>query len=631
MNYYKQHKLIENSSDAREFADRIAKAELISLDIETSGLNEYTATVLLIQVAMLDEQGNPMCYVVNATQPILHEVLPHLVPALQDEKVKVLGHNLAFEYKWFVSKFNCFITNMWDSMVIEAVLTMGKYLRVNLKEVASRRLNYDLDKDIRQGFIGRDKKETFSQQEIEYAVLDVNILFDIYNQQKKEVNELKLNTIAEIENRVIPVTSLMEHYGWEIDTPRLSKLIEDEEQSLLNVLMDIQDKSGKDIPVQLDLFNDRHYIIQSMINALGVNSPDKVIKILRKSGIDVEDSKKLTLAKLKGNEIVDAITKYRETYKLLSSFLYVIRDKIHPVTGKLHPSFLQVPVLGEKMEYGSDGGATTGRYASNNPNCFSDDTEILTPKGFVKFSDLVEGEEVTQYNHNGTTEAVVPISHHRYSYKTNPKLFFGEQYQTIPKKEIPKIVRIESDFVVVECTHNHRIVTKADGLLWKFTAGTWMNVHQKTGKINHKFVNLEGDVPVKNLRITEIAYDRYVYCVTVPSGMIVIRKEGKISVQGNCQNIPARNDLRECFIARKGKKIITADYSGCEIIIALNLSRDKELIEFYKGGGDLHGLIASKIFNLPYDDCKKWVDKNGDEQDPKYKKQRKLAKFAVFG
>jgi DNA polymerase I-like protein with 3'-5' exonuclease and polymerase domains/intein/homing endonuclease len=71
----------------------------------------------------------------------------------------------------------------------------------------------------------------------------------------------------------------------------------------------------------------------------------------------------------------------------------------------------------------------------------------------------------------------------------------------------------------------------------------------------------------------------------------------------NCQNIPTYDksdpdsvDLRKAIIARLGFKIVTVDYSGEELRIAANMSREAKWIqEFNQGTGDLHTITAQII------------------------------------
>lgn len=71
------------------------------------------------------------------------------------------------------------------------------------------------------------------------------------------------------------------------------------------------------------------------------------------------------------------------------------------------------------------------------------------------------------------------------------------------------------------------------------------------------------------------------------------RKEG-----ANLQNIPHDKNIRSCFIARSGYKIITIDYSGQEIAIAATQSKDAILISSCNSGLDIHSFLATNSFAI---------------------------------
>lgn len=79
---------------------------------------------------------------------------------------------------------------------------------------------------------------------------------------------------------------------------------------------------------------------------------------------------------------------------------------------------------------------------------------------------------------------------------------------------------------------------------------------------------------------------------------------GRISsTNPNLQNIPIRTDdgreIRRAFIADKGDMIMSADYSQIELRLIADLSGDKNMIEGFLSGDDIHRITASKIYNLP--------------------------------
>ncbi|WDD88229.1 DNA polymerase I [Fusobacterium nucleatum] len=70
----------------------------------------------------------------------------------------------------------------------------------------------------------------------------------------------------------------------------------------------------------------------------------------------------------------------------------------------------------------------------------------------------------------------------------------------------------------------------------------------------------------------------------------------------NLQNIPVKTDdgikIREGFVAREGKVLMSIDYSQVELRVLTSMSKDENLIEAYKEEKDLHDLTARRIFNL---------------------------------
>ena len=78
------------------------------------------------------------------------------------------------------------------------------------------------------------------------------------------------------------------------------------------------------------------------------------------------------------------------------------------------------------------------------------------------------------------------------------------------------------------------------------------------------------------------------------------------STDPNLQNIPMRTELgrkiRKVFTPKEGCIFADADYSQIELRILASMAGDKELIEAYKGGKDIHRITASKVFGVPFEE-----------------------------
>jgi DNA polymerase-1 len=76
------------------------------------------------------------------------------------------------------------------------------------------------------------------------------------------------------------------------------------------------------------------------------------------------------------------------------------------------------------------------------------------------------------------------------------------------------------------------------------------------------------------------------------------------SEKPNFQNIPKREDgakFRKCFITDDGKQVVSCDFSGQELMIMTELSKDPELLRVYTNGLDIHTNTGSMIFETDYD------------------------------
>ena len=82
---------------------------------------------------------------------------------------------------------------------------------------------------------------------------------------------------------------------------------------------------------------------------------------------------------------------------------------------------------------------------------------------------------------------------------------------------------------------------------------------------------------------------------------------GRISsTEPNLQNIPIRLELgrkiRKVFHPDEGYIYLDADYSQIELRVLAHMSGDKNLIEAYKEGKDIHRSTASLVFHTPFDE-----------------------------
>jgi DNA polymerase-1 len=95
------------------------------------------------------------------------------------------------------------------------------------------------------------------------------------------------------------------------------------------------------------------------------------------------------------------------------------------------------------------------------------------------------------------------------------------------------------------------------------------------------------------------------------------------SYNPNLQNIPIREErgkrIREAFIpSDENHLLLAADYSQIELRIMAHMSRDKRMIEAFRGNQDIHSSTAANLFHL-------------NSLEEVTKDQRRKAKTANFG
>lgn len=100
-------------------------------------------------------------------------------------------------------------------------------------------------------------------------------------------------------------------------------------------------------------------------------------------------------------------------------------------------------------------------------------------------------------------------------------------------------------------------------------------------------------------------------------------RTGRISsAEPNIQNIPVRTErgreFRRFFTAKEGYVLVDADYSQIELRILAHISNDKNMIDAFKSGEDIHTVTASQVFNQPVE----WVT-------PEMRRSAKAVNFGI--
>lgn len=308
----------------------------IYFDSETTGLDTFTGKVTLIQT-YYDEKIR-----FNKPKPENITRLKNLL-----ETNLVVGHNLKFDLKFLKHHFNIEPTNLFDTYIAEILISGGQKARqkgaATLETVAREYTGIQLkkDQDIRQSFKGQE----LTQEQIQYAAMDVAVLPEIHAKQKQQLKELGLEKVFTIEMSCIPATVWLELSGTQIDLEGAKKLEQEIrgklESSRLNVLTILKEAGYRNLGLE-------------GMPAVDLDSPAQLLKALKAIRLDLSSTDESTLSSLK-HPVGKSLKEYRKHQKLLNTFLEKLPKHVNPATGRIHANFNQY-------------GTLAGRFSCSGPN-----------------------------------------------------------------------------------------------------------------------------------------------------------------------------------------------------------------------------------------------------------------------
>lgn len=99
---------------------------------------------------------------------------------------------------------------------------------------------------------------------------------------------------------------------------------------------------------------------------------------------------------------------------------------------------------------------------------------------------------------------------------------------------------------------------------------------------------------------------------------------GRLASQNpNLQNIPIKTKLgqefRKVFIAEKGYKLVSLDYSQIDLRIAAHIAKDEKMIAIFKKGDDIHLKTAAEVF-----------DTSPENVTPRMRREAKALNFGII-
>lgn len=337
-----KYEFINNLDALKKVVPKLEQESTLSIDTEANKLDPFTARLLLIQIATATE-----AYVIDCTRVDISVLKPVLEAA---KPLKIL-QNAKFDYSLLKVQAGIKLASLYDTMIAERLLTCGISRDISLKSLSEKYLGMKLEKTIRESFADpRDPslRGKFTKEQLDYAARDVHILLEIFQKQLKQLKQDDLIETARLEFSIIPVIAEMEIRGSLIDREKWAAHIEELREKRDKIHSEIQGELRPLNPYsQIDIFG-------GQVDAINLDSPLQLLGAFKKLGIEIPNTSEATLQKV-SHPLAKRLLEYRAFEKMITSFGESILEKIHPVTGRLHPDFMQL-------------GADTGRFACNNPN-----------------------------------------------------------------------------------------------------------------------------------------------------------------------------------------------------------------------------------------------------------------------
>jgi len=321
------------------------ESRILAVDLETNGVkgmqpNPRRDKILLISLS----NANKETIVLRPG-----DWIKDLFTVLDDPSKIILMHNAKFDIKFLMALgYRGRVPELWDTMLIEQLITAGTGELVNLVATAWRRCSKLVDKTLQKSFMQHSGE--FSQAQIDYAGKDAEILLDIMTEQKSQCKSLGLERVAALENKLVPVVANMEWRGVGFDKDRWNTLVQEEHR----VAHDAEQRFTQALCLptyQTSLFGD------DVASPINMNSHVQLKRALNNAGIPVRNTQEKTLLAYmkkhpKNKNIIEAITQHSKAMKR-AGFAYA--DKVDPQTGRIHTHYGQAR-------------ARTGRLSSSGPN-----------------------------------------------------------------------------------------------------------------------------------------------------------------------------------------------------------------------------------------------------------------------
>ena len=336
-----------NINDAVEYC---ATKKVLGVDTETEGFDFTSKKMIMFQIGDTEKQ-----FVID-TRVVSIEPLRDI---LESREIVKIFHNAKFDYKFIKRWANIECEGIYDTFLTERILNCGRDgVRYGLKDVCKKYLNVELNKEVRNQFIGLTG-QPFRDDQIVYGAKDVEYLIGVRKHQLPLIDRSSLNNVVALENDAVTAFADIEYNGLDLDTEKW-KTIEAVNMDKANTLEDSLDEAIR-VDHRVNHFVSR-YIQTDMFTAIEDirdidikwTSPKQVLEVLQCIVPKLENVNGKQMYKYRYKfPLIDTYVKYKEAMKLCTSYGDAFFKNLS-ADNKIHTNFHQI--------------LDTGRVSSSKPN-----------------------------------------------------------------------------------------------------------------------------------------------------------------------------------------------------------------------------------------------------------------------
>jgi len=344
--------LVNTPELLQELCLKIQEVRACAVDTEVSGLNPLQDTMLGVSLCIQEGVSYyvPCGHTTGEQQLSPDQVVSALKPLFEDETIEKYLHHAKFDALVLYHAGIELRGISFDTM-IAASLLVGEGQRVGLKFLSEYYLQEQMASF--QEIVKGSGCENFSQVPLaratEYAASDAHQTFKLKQLFSASLEKEGLsNLFYQLEMPLMKVLIIMEKAGIFLDRNVLAAIDNEVSQQLFLVKQEILN------------------LIGFAYAGINLNSPKQLEELLfvnlqlpvfkktgQKTGYSTDQEVLRDLAKI--HPVPGLIMRYRELFKLKSTYLDALGTYINPLTGRIHTTFSQTAVA-------------TGRLASSDPN-----------------------------------------------------------------------------------------------------------------------------------------------------------------------------------------------------------------------------------------------------------------------